>query len=517
VTPASAGAEIRSGELFAALSLALDLGTGEPLEHALRTCLIALEMVDRLGLTPDERRDVYHLSLLHSIGCTADSPEVAARYGDDIGLRAEAAPIDMARRPEVMRFVWRASGPGESRARRVRRFTAAIAAGPAAVAHGLRAHCEVGERLAGMLSLGETIQDALWFTFERFDGKGFPRGKGGDEIPRTARVVHVARDLHVLGVRGGAAAAEAAVAARAGSAYDPDVAAVAPGVMAALPEGSVWDAVAGAPEGGAPLRGDALDRACRATGYFADLKSTHTLEHSTGVADLAEAAGWRLGFDEEDATALRHAALLHDLGRVGVSTGTWDRPGPLSESEWERVRLHPYYTQRALARAKGLGPLVQIAAGHHERLDGSGYPSGTAAAQLSAPARVLAAADAFHAMGESRAHRPALEVDAAAEQLEREARARRFDADAVSAVLAAAGARRSAPAGRREWPAGLTEREVQVLRLIARGSSNREAATELAISPKTVGHHVQHVYSKIGVSTRAGAAVFAMENKLLGE
>jgi HD-GYP domain-containing protein (c-di-GMP phosphodiesterase class II) len=357
------------------------------------------------------------------------------------------------------------------------------------------------------------VQQALWFTFERFDGKGFPRGVGGDEIPRPARVVHVARDLHVLAVRSGVPAAEAAVGERAGAAYDPAVAAAAGGALEALPEGSVWDAVAGAPEGGAPLRAEALERACVAIAYYADLKSTHTLEHSTGVAELAEAAGWRLGLGESEVSALRRAALLHDLGRVGVSSSIWDRAGSLSESEWERVRLHPYYTQRALARAEGLGALVRIAAGHHERLDGSGYPSGTEAAGLTMPARVLAAADAFHAMGETRAHRPALEPEAAAGELEREAREGRLDAEAVGAVLAAAGRRR--PAARREWPAGLTDREVEVLRLIARGDSNREAAEKLGVSPKTVGHHVQHVYSKIGVATRAGAALFAMENGLL--
>jgi HD-GYP domain-containing protein (c-di-GMP phosphodiesterase class II) len=279
----------------------------------------------------------------------------------------------------------------------------------------------------------------------------------------------------------------------------------------------VWDAVAHAPEGGAPLRGEGLDRACRAVAYFADLKSTHTLEHSTGVAELAEAAAWRLGMDEEGAAALRRAALLHDLGRVGVSTGIWDLPGALSESQWERVRLHPYYTQRALARAEGLGPLALVAAAHHERLDGSGYPGAASAAGLSMPARVLAAADAFHAMGESRAHRGPLEPARAAEELERDARSGRLDADAVAAVLAAAGQRSAQRAARREWPAGLSEREVEVLRLIARGASNREAAERLGISPKTVGHHVQHVYAKIGVSTRAGAAVFAMEHDLLRE
>jgi HD-GYP domain-containing protein (c-di-GMP phosphodiesterase class II) len=502
--------EVRSGELFAALSLALDLGTGEPLEHALRTCLIALELADRLDLGPDERSDVYHLALLHSIGCTADSPEAAARYGDDIRLRAEAAPIDTGRQREVMRFLWRAGG------RSPRRFAGAVAAGPKAAAQGLRAHCEVGERLASMLALGEGVQNALWFTFERFDGSGFPRGIGGEEIPLAARVVHVARDLHVLAARSGADAAETAVAARSGGAYDPAVTAVAAGTLGTLPGGSVWDAVAAAPEGGAPLRGEALDRACTAVAYFADLKSTHTLEHSTGVAELAEAAAWRLGFGADEVAALRRAALLHDLGRVGVSSAIWDRAGALTESEWERVRLHPYYTQRALARAEGLREVVRIAAGHHERLDGSGYPSGAEAAQLTPAARVLAAADAFHAMGETRAHRAPLAVEAAAAQLEDEA-PRRLDPEAVAAVLAAAGARRAEPPRPRELPAGLTKREAEVLRLIARGATNRQAAAQLGLSPKTVGHHVQHVYAKIGVSTRAGAAVFAMEHDLLRE
>jgi HD-GYP domain-containing protein (c-di-GMP phosphodiesterase class II)/DNA-binding CsgD family transcriptional regulator len=507
VPPASA--EVRSGELFAALSLALDLSTGEPLEHALRTCLIGLALADRLGLDEDERRDVYLLALLHSIGCTADSPEAAARYGDDIGLRFEAAPVDIARQPEVAKFLWRASG------KNVRRFTAVLAAGPKTAANGLRAHCEVGERLAEMLSLGPRVQDALWYTFERFDGKGFPRGVGGDEIPLAARVVHVARDLHVLATRSSAEGAEATIAERSGGAYDPSIAAAAPGALGSLPGGSVWDAVARAPEGGAPLRDDALDRACRAVAYVADLKSTHTLEHSTGVAELAEAAGWRLGMGEDDVAALRRAALLHDLGRVGVSTAIWDRPGSLTESEWERVRLHPYYTQRALSRADGLGPIVGIAAAHHERLDGSGYPSGTAGVALDQPSCVLAAADAYHAMCETRAHRPAHEPDRAADELEEEARAGRLDPGAVDAVLGAAGRSRDQP--KREWPGGLTEREVEVLRLVARGASNRAAAEQLGISPKTVGHHVQHVYSKIGVSTRAGAAVFAMQNDLLRE
>jgi HD-GYP domain-containing protein (c-di-GMP phosphodiesterase class II) len=509
---AAAEQAVHPGELFAGLSIALDLGTGQPVEHALRTCLLALELAERAGCDEAERADVYHLALLHSIGCTADSPETAARYGDDIRVRAAHAPVDMGRRSQVFVFLWRATGPGEPRRRRVRRFAAGVGAGPAGARIGLTAHCEVADRLAGMLGLGDSLRDSLWFTFERFDGKGFPRGRAGDEIPRAARILHVARDFDVLGRE----RAPALLRERSGGAYDPQLVKLAGDDLAhALPDGPAWDAVMEARPAVAELRGERLDEGCRAVGYFADLKSAHTLEHSTGVAELAEAAGWRLGFDAAEVDALRRAALVHDLGRAAVSTGIWDKPGPLSDGEWERVRLHPYATDRALSRATGLAPIARVAALHHERLDGSGYPSGAEAGALGTAARVLAAADAYHAMTESRAYRPARDPDAAADELVREARAGRLDGEAVDAVLAAAGQASGRRA--REWPAGLTDREVDVLRLVARGLSNREAAQQLGVSPKTVGHHVEHVYAKAGVSTRAGAALFAMQHGLLRE
>jgi HD-GYP domain-containing protein (c-di-GMP phosphodiesterase class II) len=510
-----ADVEVHRGELFAALSLALDLGTGQPLEHALRSCLLAVELADRAGLGDDERSAVYHLALLHSIGCTADSPEAAARYGDDITVRAEHAPIDGSSQRELMAFMWRASGPGEPPWSRARRFAGALAGGAAAAREGLRAHCEVAERLASLLGLSEAVADGLWFVFERWDGKGFPRGIGGEEIPRAARVMHIARDLDVLAAGAEAGAAERVIRDRAGGAYDPALAEHADGLLASLPAGSAWEAVVSAPEAGAPLRGEALDRACAAVAYFADLKSVHTLEHSTGVAELAEAAAWRSDMGEVGAGLLRRAGLVHDLGRVAVSSAVWDKPGALTEPEWERVRLHPYFTGRALARAERMAPVASVAAAHHERLDGSGYPAGTTAPALGDPERLLAAADAFQSMIEPRAHRPAHPLDEAAAELEAEVERGRLDPAAVDAVLAAAGQRARRRRTRRSLPAGLTERELEVLRLIAHGHSNRQAAAELGVSPKTVGHHVQHVYSKIGVSTRAGAAVFAMEHDLL--
>jgi HD-GYP domain-containing protein (c-di-GMP phosphodiesterase class II) len=225
------------------------------------------------------------------------------------------------------------------------------------------------------------------------------------------------------------------------------------------------------------------------------------------VADLAEAAAWRLGLD---ATKMRRAALVHDLGRVGVPNAVWDRPGPLTTDERERVRLHPYLTERVLAHAPALAPLARLAGLHHERLDGSGYHRACDAASLDLPARVLAAADVYHALTEPRPHRPPC-ADAAG-TLADEVRAGRLDPDAVEAVLAATGRRAQLE---RPRPAGLTEREVAVLRLLARGHTNRAIARELSIAIKTAGHHVEHIYTKTGCSTRAGASLFAAEHDLL--
>jgi HD-GYP domain-containing protein (c-di-GMP phosphodiesterase class II) len=241
-----------------------------------------------------------------------------------------------------------------------------------------------------------------------------------------------------------------------------------------------------------------------------DLKSPWLRGHSRRVAWLAEAAGRHTGLDVVACTGLRRAGLVHDVGRVAVENGIWDKPGPLSTSEWERVRLHPYYTERILARCGPLASLVDPASSHHERLDGSGYHRSLSGDALGRGDRILAAADVYAALTADRPHRTALGEDTAAGTLEGEAG---LDPDAVACVLAAAGQRTApAPGG---WPAGLTDREVEVLRLIARGRSNRDVAGRLVISPKTVGRHVENVYGKIGVSSRAAAAVFAMEHGLL--
>jgi HD-GYP domain-containing protein (c-di-GMP phosphodiesterase class II) len=243
------------------------------------------------------------------------------------------------------------------------------------------------------------------------------------------------------------------------------------------------------------------------------LKSPWLREHSTGVAELAEAAAWRMGLAEDSVAVVRRAALAHDLGRVGVSNAIWEKPGPLGFGEWERVRLHSHFTERAFAQSTELAALGMVAGAHHERLDGSGYHRGSRGPGLEQPARILAAADCYCAMCEERSYRPGLDAPAAEAALLLEAKEGRLDSDAVEAVLGAAGHRvTSAP---KERPAGLTARELEVLLALARGQSNQAIGDVLGISVKTVGHHVGHIYDKVGVRTRAAATVWAFEHSLL--
>jgi DNA-binding CsgD family transcriptional regulator len=306
---------------------------------------------------------------------------------------------------------------------------------------------------------------------------------------------------------------------RAGTHFDPQLAAHvgdnAEALLGGLDEATGWDAaIAAEPVLAERMSGVELDEALAAIADFADLKSPYTTGHSRGVAERAAAAALRAGLGEPAAAELRRAGLLHDVGRLGVSNTIWDKPGVLSEAEMERVRMHPYLTQRTFSRSPRLAALAEVAAAHHERLDGSGYPRGLVGGALSPEARILAAADAYQAMCEPRPHRPARPPDDAARELREDVRAGRLDADAVDAVLGAAGHR---VPRRREGPAGLTRREVEVLVLLARGLSNKAIAAELVVSPKTVGRHIEHIYGKIGCSTRAAASLFAMQNGLLPE
>jgi len=503
---------IRLAELLAALSLTTDLGSGVPFEKGLRTCVVAAALGEALGLDFDQQRAVYEAALLRALGCTASARENAALFGgDDMAFQAGLKRLDPADPATFMaRFgAWAGSEQPEVAARFVEMVPTY---GPVAVG----ANCEVSIVLGARLGLSAVALGALNDVYERWDGRGFPMQRSGEEVALAARVMHVAEQIVLTHYEGGAAAAVAEVARRAGGHLDPAIcacfAAHAESVMAPLAAPDMLSAVIDAePPPAATVPATELERVCVAFAAFADLKGTHLLGHSTRVAQLADGAGLQVGMDDAARTSVRLAALLHDIGRVGVSSSIWDRPGPLGPGDWERVRLHPYWTCRILARCPVFEPLAAIAGADHERLDGSGYHRGAHGSELSLSARLLAASDTFAAMTADRPHRSALALADAAAALVADAAAGRLDPEAVGAVVETAGL----PRRRAAWPCDLTDREVEVLRLAARGLGNREIAATLVVSARTVQHHLASVYDKTGRRTRAGAAVFAIEHSLV--
>ncbi|HEY7196828.1 MAG TPA: HD domain-containing phosphohydrolase [Gaiellaceae bacterium] len=478
----------------------------------MRTCAAAAELASVLGLSENERSTVYWTALLRSVGCTATSHEYATQLGgDDVRVRATADRADLTTPGEALGFVAGLTA-GSSLPQRIGRGAAIASRAKRVAREGARADCEVAARMAIRFGLGEDVEASLRDVFERWDGKGFPAGRKKEDVAFAARVSAVANAAVAASADLGADGAADTVRRWSGRALDPGVADAflreQESVLGpAASDDALEAALAAEPR---PRHADAarLDEIALGFADAADLKAPFLQGHSRGVAELAEAAAGRLGLPEDGIAALRRAALLHDLGRVAVPTGIWEKPAPLAPLEWEAVRLHPYHGERILVRSQALAALGDVAGRHHERLDGSGYHRGCRAAELDLPARILAAADVYRALTEGRPHRAAFAPDEAARLLSAEA----LDPDAVAAVLEAAG--HAAPR-RRSYPAGLTEREVEVLRLLARGLSKKQIAGLLVVSPSTVHTHVVHVYEKAGVSTRAGAAVFALEHGLL--
>jgi HD-GYP domain-containing protein (c-di-GMP phosphodiesterase class II) len=494
---------------------------GQPPEDAIRSCLLATSLARQMELGERDVGDVYYATLLQHVGCTAYAHETAALFGgNDIAVRAGGARIYFGDQREGLPFLVFELGKGATPLVRARAVITAISKGQQIDEELFRSNCEVALRTSQRLGLGAGVQRGLNEIYERWDGKGNPRRLSGDDIALPARFAQVASQAILFGRLGGPELASQVIRRRAGSALDPSIADAflshGRELLAEITSADASVAVIEAePEPHRQITEPRLDEVARAFADLIDLKSPFMHGHSVGVSELAEAAAANLGLTKDEVVCVRRAGLLHDLGRTGVPNGIWDKPGPLTATEWEQVRLHPYHSERILSRSTALAPLAALAGMHHERQDGSGYYRQATAAMIPNGARVLAAADAYQAMTQERPHRPALTPNAAAEQLSSEAAQGRLDAEAVRAVLEAAG--HPPVRTRHAWPAGLSDREVQVLRLVARGHSNREIARLLWISPKTTGHHVQHIYAKIGVSTRAGAAMFAMQHDLIHE
>ncbi len=511
-TPCHAQRMFRLLGLLGGLSVATDLGTGAPLEESLRRCLVATRLGRAAGLPEEDVRTTLYASLLEHLGCTAYSHEFAAAFGDDISAVRASILADPSHPVALLRTMvpMVADASGRTRAGTLAR---ALRAGRKVDATGPVATCEVARGAAARLGLSGAVQDAVGHTTAMWDGSMHPYA-AGDAIPVATRVMHVASVATTLTLDQDPDCAVAEVRGRAGTHLDPDLAALMNAELLAdvADLDPCEEVLLLEPDPVQRVGEEELPAVARTFGDLADLKSPWLQGHSAAVGELAASAGGTLGLDAPEVERLRIAGHLHDLGRVGVSSRIWDKPRPLTTAERAQVELHPWHTEQVLSRVPDLADVAALAVAHHERLDGTGYHRHCVAAQLPAAARVLAAADRYRSLVEDRPHRAALSPEDAARSITQDAQRGRLDADAVAAVLEAAGHVRRA---RRPHPSGLTARQVDVLRLMAAGRSNREIATALVISPRTAEHHVQDVYARIGVATRAGAALFAMEHGLL--
>jgi HD-GYP domain-containing protein (c-di-GMP phosphodiesterase class II) len=501
------GDDLTLAQVAALLAVAQDHALGQPPGSQLRGAVLAQDLATAAGIDGPERADVWWCSTLRFLGCTGHAFDMAIVFGDEIEMRARAARADFANPFDMLRLMVTSAGADHAGMARLRSVLSVLAGGKKAAEMNFRTACEVADVFAKRLGLDEPVLAALRTSFERWNGRGLPAGVKGTAIPRIMRVAQVAHEFEILARIEGVDRALAVVKARSGGAYDPELASVVlaegGGWWESAEAADPWDAALSVAPACGPLGPDEIHEALLVLADFADIKSPFIAGHSRAVAAIAaEACG---------ETAER-AALLHDLGRVTVPNTVWDKPGPLTRDERDRAELHAVATDQLLRRIPFTAGLAATATAAHERLNGAGYHRRATGAQLDLAQRVVAAADCYQAMISDRPHRAALGRARAAEELRTMADDGRLDPEAVERVLAVGGHRRVA---RPQAAGGLTTREAEVLRLLALGLTTKQIAEELVISPKTADHHIQHIYGKIGVSTRGGATVFAIEHGIL--
>ena len=506
----------RLSELVAALSLGIDLGFGQPMEHVLRQCLIALRFADQLGLDVEARTSVYYTALLVNVGCHVDAHEQAKWFGDDIALKSGKYDD---KRLHATAATLGLLGSGHPPLNRLRVALEFVVAGRRDVSGMFAQHAQMARTLAAELHLPQGVLEGLAAAYEQWDGHGWPGELAGSQVPLASRIAQLSEYAEVAHRVNGTEGAKAFARRQSGKRVDPFLADIlikkAEELFDNLDSTKTWGSVIEQePALAVTLSPDEFDSALSAIADFVDLKSPYTLGHATAVADLVKECARTLRMPPDESRLLYRAGLVHGFGRLGVPNSIWDHAGSLSVGEWERVRMYPHLTERMLHQSKSLDPLGKIAAQHRERLDGSGYPRGLSGGSLPRSARVLAAAEAYQTKREPRPHRAMCSPDQAARHLRDEAREGRLADEAVDVVLRAAGQR---VPRRTEGPTTLTPREVEVLRLVARGMSNKQIGEQLVITTKTAGNHIEHIYAKIHTPTRAAAALFALQHGLLPE
>jgi HD-GYP domain-containing protein (c-di-GMP phosphodiesterase class II) len=435
--------DLRLSELIGALSFALDITEGQPAGHAARSCVIGVRFANHLGLSEAERFSLFYALLLKDCGCSSIGSQVAELYGhDDQAVKSTLRAIDHRKPIAVLGHAIRNTEPGGGPVARARRFAGLLRNGASSARELNTIRCDRGADIARMVGLDERGVDGIRSVNEHWDGGGIPEGIAGEQIPLLARVMGIAQAVEVELTRGGPEHALEVLGSRAGTWFDPSL--VADLVLAASAP-DFWEGLDGAHDVHAVLAplepGDRLivadetrlDRVAEAFARVIDAKSPYTARHSDGVARFAVLIAERLDFDPHDVRDLRRAGLLHDIGKLGVSSRILDKPGKLDDEEWKQMRRHPEFTARILGQVEQLRDLAAMAAAHHERLDGRGYHLGLTAAQLSPSARVLAVADVAEALSADRPYRVGLAPDVVLDIIGKDA-GTALDADAFVAL-----------------------------------------------------------------------------------
>lgn len=505
----------RLAEVMASLALAIDLGLGVPSETMLRTALVAVRLARAAGLGETDVSAAYQLAFLRFVGCSTTSHETSFVIGDELGIGDLLVADDTEMMPMLTNALTAGKSAADAQATLDRTFAAV---GRGLFAHNHRMHCEAARLFAVRMGLDPAVQQGLLHAYERWDGQSTQRLAEGEGISLPMRVVQVAILAGMNGVRHSPGDLATRARTMAGNQLDPGLAGILaedPATFCAGLDGNnLMQATLGAEPGGPIwLSGSDIDLSLTAIADFGDFKSPHMLGHSRRVAEVASAAARAASLPQKDVADIGRAALIHDVGRVGLQAQLLIKAGDLTRAEHERIRLHSYLTERIFANSPVLGPLGVLGSLHHERLDGSGYHRGLAAPALPATARLLAAANAWCAQTEARPHRPQMTEAEAATVLSAQAKSGLLDRRAVDAVLTVA--RQKGTHVRRAASSALSEREIEVLRLVAREATNAAISTQLGLSPKTVERHVTHIYDKLGVATRAGASIYALEKGLL--
>lgn len=523
--PIHAAPSVTMGQLLCALAYASDLAFGLQLEDSLRSCYVAVRVADALGLSEEERAATYYAALLKDAGCTSWTTELASAWRtDEIAARRDLIIFsDYTNLRAYTRWMRQFVARDRLLVERLWRYVGVLTTTRTLIAGAFATTTTVAQRIARRLGMPEGVQDGVFSAFEQWNGRGAPQGLRGEQIPRVARIVLPTFFLVPFHrVSGREAAVQVAQTLR-GQAFDP---AVADAFLQLTSDGSFWadlessdiqrtiltmEPAAALP----PMTEERIDNFALAVADFIDLKSRYIAAHSRRVGDVAEQLALLLGCAEPAVTQIRRAALMHDLGLVAVPSYSLEQPwSALSAAEQDAVRLYPYHGERILKRVPALTPLAEMVGTHQERLDGSGYYRGLTGSNISLGARIIAVADRLDTLTHDAPGRPACSIADALHQLEREP----LDPAIVAAVRRRLGQRSgSATPPRPDHPAGLTAREVEILRLAARGNTRREIGRRLAISENTVRHHLEHIYNKTGASNRVSATLFAMEHDLLSD